>query len=222
MKIHEIFPILISQDKIDNHDEIKNEYLGELKSLWWNGYENATPENSGRAFVHSNPRYFDIFKSISKSIRRHLDLLEVDHEKLLINITKSWVGYADRDTPQLKTHMHNDSDLSFCYYITSDDTSDKFCFYNPTSWNEPSTGIFEPNEKYRLIKKFNKYNCDSYTVSPKEGTILIFPSKMQHSTLKRKNIEDRYSLIGDVKLCLKPEYHRYAQSCPHPNLWLEL
>ena len=37
MKIHEIFPILISQDKIDNHDEIKNEYLGELKSLWWNG-----------------------------------------------------------------------------------------------------------------------------------------------------------------------------------------
>ena len=68
MKIHEIFPILISQDKIDNHDEIKNEYLGELKSLWWNGYENPTPENSGRAFVHSNPRYFDIFKSISKSI----------------------------------------------------------------------------------------------------------------------------------------------------------
>jgi len=44
---------------------------------------------------------------------------------------------------------------------------------------------------------------------------------MQHSTLKGKNIEDRYSLIGDVKLCLKPEYHRYAQSCPHPNLWLE-
>ena len=79
MKIHEIFPILISQDKIDNHDEIKNEYLGELKSLWWNGYENPTPENSGRAFVHSNPRYFDIFKSISKSIRRHLDLLEIDH-----------------------------------------------------------------------------------------------------------------------------------------------
>ena len=27
MKIHEIFPILISQDKIDNHDEIKNELI---------------------------------------------------------------------------------------------------------------------------------------------------------------------------------------------------
>jgi len=45
---------------------------------------------------------------------------------------------------------------------------------------------------------------------------------MNHCTLKKENLEDRYSLIGDIKLCLKPEYNLYPQSCPHHTLWLEL
>jgi len=222
MKIHEAFPILVAQDKIDIHDEIKNEYLEELKPLWWNGYENRTPEHSGRCSIHKDPKYLRIFESINRSVRRYLDLLEVDHEKLFVNITKSWLGYANKETPQLKMHYHNDADISFCYYLLADETSDKFCVYDPTFRNEPGGGIFEAGENYNMIKKFNKYNCDKYIITPEEGTILLFPSKMNHCTLKKENLEDRYSLIGDIKLCLKPEYNLYPQSCPHHTLWLEL
>ena len=49
MKVHEVFPTLVAQDIIEIHEEFKNQYFEELKSLWFNGYENETPENP--AFV---------------------------------------------------------------------------------------------------------------------------------------------------------------------------
>lgn len=220
MKTHEVFPTLIAQDKIDIHYEFKEKYFNELKSQWFNGYENQTPENSGRCSLHLNKNYYTFFKSLGISIRRYLDLLEVDHNKLDINFVKSWVGYHNKDIPQLTPHTHNESDISFCYYLSSDETSDKFCVHNLNNMNEVANGLFETSNKYNMIKKFNKYNCDSYTITPHEGTVIMFPSNLPHSTLKKENLKDRYVIAGDVKLCLKPEYNLHHQSMPHPSLWL--
>ena len=35
MKVHEVFPTVVAQDRIDVHDEFKDEYFNELKSLWF-------------------------------------------------------------------------------------------------------------------------------------------------------------------------------------------
>ena len=220
MKVHEVFPTLVVQDKIDLHDEFKEKYFEELKSLWFNGYNNETPENSGRCSLHLNPNYLKIFQSIKKSVCKYLDILEVDHEKLNINFIKSWIGYHNKDIPELKMHNHNGSDISFCYYLSSDETSDKFCAHNLNNTNEISGAIFESSDRFNIIKKYNKYNCHSYTITPQEGTVVIFPSSLQHSTLKKENKSDRYVIPGDIKLCLKPEYNLYHQTMPHPDLWL--
>ena len=220
IKTHEVFPILVAQDEIDCHKEFKELYFEELKSLWFNGYQNETPENSGRCSLHLNKNYSIFFESLSKSICRYLDLLEVDHEKLNISVIKSWIGYHNKNIPQLKPHIHNGADISFCYYLSSDDTSDKFCVHNSENMNEISGSLFETGNKFNLIKKYNKYNCKNYTITPYEGTVLVFPSNLMHSTLKKQNLTDRYVIAGDIKLCLKPEYNLYHQTIPHPNLWL--
>lgn len=220
MKIHEVFPIVVAQDTIENHEEFKQQYFEELKSQWFNGYENETPENSGRCSLHLNEDYHLFFRSLIKCVRNYLDILEVDHHKLNINVTKSWVGYHNKDIPQLKPHIHNGADISFCYYISSDQSSDKLCVHNTNNMNELSKGMFETGERFNLIKKFNKYNCESYTITPHEGTVVLFPSSLLHSTLKRDNFGDRYVIAGDIKLCLKEQYNLYHQSTPHPNLWL--
>lgn len=220
MKIHEVFPTIILQDTIKNHLEFKNNYFEEIKSQWFNGYENETPENSGRCSLHLNPKYYSFFESLTECIRNYLDILDVYHQKLNINITKSWVGFHNKEIPQLKPHIHNGSDISFCYYISSDETSDKFCLHNKNNMNELSSGMFETSDRFNLIKKFNKYNCEHYTITPHEGTVLLFPSNLMHSTLKKDNFGDRYVIAGDVKLCLKEEHNLYHQSMPNPNLWL--
>jgi hypothetical protein len=222
MRVHEVFPTLVAQDTVEIHQEFKDKYFDELKSLWFNGYENETPENSGMCSLHLNNNYLSFFKSLKESVCNYLNLLEIDHKKLDINFIKSWVGYHDKDIPQLKPHVHNGADISFCYYLSSDDTSDKFCVHNLNNINEVSGNIFETSNKYNLIKRFNKYNCENYTITPHEGTVIIFPSNLSHSTLKKQNLSDRYVIAGDVKLCLKPEYNLHHQSMPHPNLWLSL
>ena len=220
MKVHEVFPILIAQEEIDVHQEFKNQYFEELKTLWFNGYENETPENSGRCALHLNPNYKFFFESLKRSVINYLDLLEVESHKLSFHITKSWIGYHNKDIPQLKPHTHNAADISFCYYISSDLSSDKFCVHNKENLNEVADALFETGDKYNLIRKFNRYNCDHYTITPHEGTVVIFPSKLIHSTLKKDNLTDRYVIAGDIKLCLKEEYKLHHQALPHPNQWL--
>jgi hypothetical protein len=222
MKIHEVFPVVVLQDNIDCHMEFKEKYFDELKSLWFNGYEHETPENSGRASLQLNKNYTLFFKSLKKSICSYLELFEVEHEKLNLNVVKAWIGYHNTDIPQLKPHIHNGADISFCYYLSSDSTSDKFCVHSQDNLNEVASGLFETGKKFNLIKKFNKYNCENYTITPHEGTVLIFPSHLMHSTLKNKNLSDRYVIAGDIKLTLKEEYNLYHQTTPDPTLWLKL
>ena len=75
MKVHEVFPTLVVQDRIDVHEEFKEQYFEELKSLWFDGYNNETPENSGRCSLHLNPNYLMFFQSLKKSVCKYLDLL---------------------------------------------------------------------------------------------------------------------------------------------------
>ena len=220
MKVHEVFPTVVAQDRIDVHDEFKNEYFNELKTLWFDGYNNETPENSGRCSLHLNETYLGFFQSLKRSVCRYLDLLEVDHEKLDINFIKSWIGYHNKDIPQLNMHSHNGADISFTYYLSSDETSDKFCVHQLTNTNEVAGALFEPSDRFNVMKKFNRYNCNNYTITPHEGTVVIFPSTLQHSTLKKENKGDRYVIAGDIKLCLKAEYNLHHQSMSHPDMWL--
>ena len=222
MKVHEVFPTLVVQDRIDVHEEFKEQYFEELKSLWFDGYNNETPENSGRCSLHLNPNYLMFFQSLKKSVCKYLDLLEVDHEKLDINIIKSWVGYHNKDIPGLNPHTHNGADISFCYYLSSDETSDKFCAHQITNTNEVAGALFEPSDRFNVMKKYNRYNCNKYTITPHEGTVVIFPSSLLHSTLKKQNIGERYTIPGDIKLCLKSKYNLHHQSLPSPDLWLKV
>ena len=71
MKVHEVFPIVVAQDELDVHQEFKNRYFEELKTLWFNGYENETPENSGRCALHLNPNYKVFFESLKRSVVKY-------------------------------------------------------------------------------------------------------------------------------------------------------
>ena len=70
MKVHEVFPTLVVQDRIDVHEEFKEQYFEELKSLWFDGYNNETPEHlpefSGVSLLYpSNHKDFNSSKYCS-------------------------------------------------------------------------------------------------------------------------------------------------------------
>ena len=219
-KVHEVFPLVIYQGKIDIHDDFK-QYTWELKQYWFDGYENESPENSGRIFLHGNCRYEMFFDSLKKNIDEYMKHLNVDHEKLSYFISKSWVGYHNNEVPALKIHNHNEANISFVYYLKSSDNSDKFCVTQHTNRNENTGALFQTGQG-NLMSSYNKYNCNNYTITPTEGTVLLFPSDTLHSTIKGEDTEERIVIAGDVRVTLKPECVTYHQACTHPTQWLEL
>ena len=100
-KVHEAFPLMVYQGEVECHDLIK-EHLDELRDYWFNGYENESPEYSGRIFAHQKECCKPFFKELRTHIDNYFDCMIVDHSKLDYHIIKSWVGYhKDNETPSV-------------------------------------------------------------------------------------------------------------------------
>ena len=126
-RIHEAFPTIVYQGMVECHEEVKK-HIDELRDYWFDGYNNESPEYSGRIFVHQKLSCKPFFNELRSHVDNYFDYLNVDHSKLDYHIIKSWVGYhKDDNTPSVKPHNHNASDLSFVYYVNTGETSDKFC-----------------------------------------------------------------------------------------------
>lgn len=222
-RVHEAFPLIVYQGMVESQDKIKI-YLEELRDYWFDGYQNESPEYSGRIFVHQNEIYRPFFEELRTHVDNYFGYLNVDYSKLDYHIIKSWVGYhKDEDTPSIKPHNHNASDLSFVYYVKTDETSDKFCVAQEKNPNECVGDMFTEALQKNLITGYNRYNCNVYSITPIEGSIVIFPSKIGHFTQKfteRKG--ERLVIPGDIRVTLKPEHPDYHQGSTHPSQWLQL
>ena len=223
-RVHEIFPLVIYQNTIDCHQQFKDEHLDEVKEYWFNGYKNESPECSGKIFLHKDYRYKFFFDDLKTSIDFYHQNLGVDFRKLDYHITKSWVGYhKDDETPSIPAHFHNEANLSFVYYLKTDKSSDKFCLQQAQNRNESVSGMFEVANENNILLNYNKYNCNFYTITPHEGSVIIFPSNVLHFTQKKeKRVDERIVIAGDVRVTLKPEYHNHHQGSTHPSQWSQL
>lgn len=223
-KTHKIFPLVVYQGEVEIHEQFKKENLNDIKDYWFNNNTNGnyfdTPENSGKLFVHKN--YPQLFKSIKKNIDEYLGFLEVMHEKLSYHVMKSWVGVHEKQIPALTPHAHNEANISFVYYLKSDSYSDKFCAIQQKNRNQVSGALFEKG-KYNLLNKLNFYNSNYYTITPVEGTILLFPSDMLHQTIEVSSLRnERVVIAGDIRVTLNVDNYKYHQSCNHPSQWMEI
>ena len=117
-KVHQIFPLIVYQGTIDCHEEFKEQNLESLRDYWFNGYENESPEVSGNIFSHLTEDYSVFYESLKKCIFEYFDHLKVNHTLFDFHVVKSWVGYhKDDDTPSIPSHFHNESNISFVYYL---------------------------------------------------------------------------------------------------------
>jgi uncharacterized protein (TIGR02466 family) len=223
-KVHEIFPLIVYQGTIDCHEEFKQNHLNTLRDYWFDGYQNESPEGSGRIFLHLKSEYSQFFKSLKKNIDEYMQHLNVDHELLDYHIIKSWVGYhKDDTTPSVTQHFHNESNISFVYYLKTDDSSDRFCVSQTKNRNEVAGGLFETADKKNTLIGFNRYNCNYYTITPIEGSVLLFPSDLTHFTQKfTERTNERVVIAGDIRITLKPEHPHYHQGSTHPSQWSQI
>lgn len=219
-----MFPLVVYQGSIECHQKFKEENIDFLRDYWFNGYQNESPEYSGKIFVHHQPKCKSFFDDLKKNIDEYMKHLNVDYTKLNYHIIKSWVGYhKDNETPSITPHFHNESNISFVYYLKTDKTSDKLCIQQLKNINEIVGGLFEVANTKNILTGYNRYNCNYYTITPTEGTIVIFPSHTYHFTQQFTEREgERIVIAGDVRVTLNVDNPDFHQGSTHPSQWLEL
>ena len=195
------------------------------------GYS-VTGEFRGKGFIHLDIEFKIFFDQLKKHVHAFFNGMNFDINKFSFHVIKSWYTIIN-DKTGVSLHSHSSSDLSFVYYVDVPEGSGNIHFINPNyhdfSYNSYFPGMFERPTSGRAFmndvwnKEFNAHTNQYFPLPSIEGNLLIFPSKLAHMVPQSKETEEkRYSISGDIKVCLDVSIDDYEHGLVHPARWLEL
>ena len=214
MTLYNIFPLSIYHSKItipvDEKKRIietitRNKFDQKSKRYKENTFA-WTGDQEGYGSIHNVEVFNNLFKEIKLKIIDYLSLLSIDHTKFDIYFQRSWATISN-NKEFIGRHNHAQSHISFAYYLKKVDDDSGIIFWDTNKANEIIPELFEsPTVKIKnIIKEKNPNNSVQAKMNVKEDDILIFPSKIFHSTEKNKNNNNRISISADISLYAKDE-----------------
>jgi len=179
MKIFMLFPVALAQVEFERKFTDKESHA--IKLLVDQTRPNIHNQVTKNTAVLDLPEFMEIKSYIHLQCENYLNNVYQPEEKVTIEITQSWINCT---LPGQKHHLHRhpNSFLSGCLYLNVD-SSDVIRFFT---------------DRYDAIKLspvvFNEFNSDSWTVPVSNGTLLIWPSGLQHDVPPTTSTRDRVSL----------------------------
>lgn len=202
-KVHNLWPIPIYQ----NHMPIDDGWMQLINLLTFERMKSG----NGNITVDRNVLLKSEFADLKDKIEEHCKL----YVKNLLSITdrtsfylqNSWINIHEPDD-FAQSHIHTNSLISGCLYLKIPEDSGQIRFYK----NQGHVNLFPTSTSF----DYNEVNCitsDFWSLEPKEGMIILFPSHLLHEVDKNTSTENRYSLA----------FNFYARgSFGHDECYLEL
>ena len=173
MKIHPIFPTVISESDYEYQADFKELFFQSAMShIDENGYSN---ELVGKLNIHHDENYDELYVFIIQEIKKYVCSLGVDADIFNYNVVKSWLNISkDTDNPP---HNHQDSHISFSYYVNlPTDIHRQIVFQdNLLDRNNLNHGMLPWN-----TTEWNYYNSSIWSFIPEEGSLYVFPANITH------------------------------------------
>lgn len=184
-------PLYVNEDIF--YDEQVNEYL---KSLEYERMYSKNGDYTKNKYVLEQPEVLDLKKAIQSSIDDFVfNRLHVADD-VQFYITNSWaVKHSPGDWAQF--HVHTNCLLSGVYYFDVKELQGQLCFTKDLG---PFSNTIFPLNVNLEFKENNLFNSKKWFMSPKNGTIYIFPSWLLHNVTTNETPVDRYSLAFNVHL----------------------
>jgi len=234
-EVTDVFPLAFYTGEISCHQKLRDLYYDEIRDFTINTYK----QNIHVASFHEFEQYKIFFDSLKENFNQYMSVLGIDYEKLSYHVVKCWSDHKCSESEEVfginenrydlpfadpvHPHWHNHSDFTFIYYFSADETSDYFYLENMYANQNDPDALLELARNYNIMKEWNKYNTKHHIYKPKEGSIIIVPSKLYHFTRRHaRRIGDRISIGGDVKITSNPNGSAQLQCAPHPSSWREL
>ena len=181
-KAHNLWPIPIYESEIP----VTEEWKKHIKNL---NYERTYINNSD---ISTDRYVLNSMQDLKKEIENHCEIFVRKYLFISSNaqfyLQNSWSNIHN-PYEQSQIHYHGNSLLSGVYYPIFPKDSGNLKFHK----NSIYTNLFHQAIRFQFDENTN-LNSEIYAVSLKEGTIVIFPSHLEHSVEKNWSTERRYSL----------------------------
>ena len=190
-------PIWISE--IGNFENINKELLkyinieksknpeGQIKSnvKGWHSNEFDLKDEKLKAFI----------TEISKNIGAAVNDMNWDLESQLVKITSMW-SIINKKEAFNERHHHGNSALSAAYYVKAEKNAGNIIFFDPRQAN-----VFH----HPISKESNNINAQAQSVTPKPGTLVLFPSYLEHKVDENQSNDERIVISFNVSLIRKKD-----------------
>ncbi len=184
-----MFPTLAwkIQLKAELHEAVDAKILATLESIRRDLPELASGQGwQSDQTLHELEEFRDLVSCINNAAKSVLKFLRVGYDA--IEITGCWANVLATGAAH-KAHSHPNNFLSGVYYLRTHPGTDTINFHDPRN----QTGIIRPP-----VVELTAENTDQVVVRVKNGTLLIFPSYLQHSVDANMSGEERISISFNI------------------------
>jgi uncharacterized protein (TIGR02466 family) len=142
---------------------------------------------SGHA-LHRRDELRELLACVERGVTSILRFLHIGHDAF--EVTGCWATVLAEGAAH-KAHSHPNNFLSGVYYVRVDAGADRINFHDPRR----QAGVIRPP-----VVELTAENTDQVVVRVRSGTLLIFPSWLEHSVDANPNKAERISVSFNVML----------------------
>lgn len=224
------FPLAIYYEDIENSADHKNSMLDKIYSLKSKVVTKRTNDHSSWTGdvhdidqLHSDADFSWLTTEVKKHATNYLKTLGLDLGKIDIYAQRSWPIIAEKGQ-SVSRHTHPNANLSVVYYVSVGSGADSGAtrFFNVNKYNELSGSL--SSSMTEAYCDFNTLNFEQVDYAPKEGRIVIFPSKQPHDVTANKCDDPRVSISYDLVITAKKQTDDGTPEflTPSPDRWVKL
>ena len=136
--------------------------------------------------LHELDDFRELVSCVHRVVPGILRFLRIGYDAY--QITACWATVLARGAAH-KMHQHPNNFLSGVYYIRTHPGANTINFHDPRN----QTGIIRPP-----VVELTAENTDQVVVSVKDGTLLVFPSYLQHSVDANRSDQERVSVSFNI------------------------
>lgn len=174
-----------------SHIPVKDSYLNIIKKI---KLERASNQ---RFDISEDKTVLNKIKDLKTEIEKQIELFVRDHlkinKKIEFYITDSWLNKFEKGEGSTH-HSHVNSMLSGCYYFKRSSEMGGIQFQKGYQTNH---NIFYPNIWMEYDEATHATGM-AFNIKPKEGGLILFPSKVEHTVLDNNSSDTRYSIAFNV------------------------
>jgi len=201
-QIYNLFPSSVHSIELENFPLVKERVVSYIYKEKEKFPESVVKSNRGG--WQSEDSYYTHDNILTQIVSGGLSYLGSCYKFPEMLIKAIWININKKNNFN-SLHNHPECDLSGVLWINIPKGSGNFEFASPHNFTASSV-----LKSYEENFKLDTYNYPGYRMYPKEGSMLVFPSYLEHMVEPNKSDEDRISISFNIDIFRQPNKYNIS------------